>query len=450
MRQAIFTVLLVLMVSALSDPAPASGARPDPVRRAVKQAIAGGHLKAADGDRYLGIYAGAVSLRARLSSLRERELGYVIATLRRIARQGRLTAARMPALFLILDRNREWWARQGAPAANARLRFPNSELIFQYYPGHGLQLQPLANFGYANGLWQSKRDLRLRKLIDELVAVRTNRGGFTTWEYYFDFGGGAPPWISGMAQATAMQALARAGTRFADPRLIEIARSGIRAFERRTPVGVRVPASAGAWYALYSFAPRLYVLNGMLQALIGLDAYRVLAGDQRGTALFDQGDRVARARIASYDTGAWSLYSRGTTAPGGEANLNYHMLNRDFARRLCRITSAGAYCNAADNFSRYMKEDPSLDPFRPAPAPATAGRGVRFHFTLSKIGRVGITVRAEGRTYLATSALFKRGKHFFRWIPPRSMGERTYEYSLFARDLAGNSTSESGTVRVKR
>jgi hypothetical protein len=74
---------------------------------------------------------------------------------------------------------------------------------------------------------------------------------------------------------------------------------------------------------------------------------------------------------------------------------------------------------------------------------------VRFHFTLSKVGRVGITVRGGGRTYLSTSAQFSRGKHSFRWVPPRSKRERTYDYSLFARDLAGNSHSESGTLRVK-
>jgi hypothetical protein len=424
--------------------------RSDPVRRAVTRAVAGAQVAAADGNRYLGIYRNALGLLPRLSLQRERELGYVIATLRRIARRGGLTATRMPALFLVLDRNREWWARKGAPAANARIRFGTSEVIFQYYPGLGLQLQPLANFGYANGLWQSRQDRRLRSLIDELVAIRTSRGGFTTWEYYFHFGGGSPPWISGMAQATAMQALARAGARFADQGLLEIARSGVGAFEQRTPVGVRVRAGSGAWYALYSFAPRLYVLNGMLQALIGLDSYRVFAGDQRGTALFDQGDRVARARIPSYDTGAWSLYSRGTIAAGGEANLNYHTLNRDFARRLCRITTAQPYCSAADNFSRYLKEEPRLRPSGPAPAPAVAGRGVRFHFTLSKIGRVGITVRAKGRTYLSTSALFTRGRHFFRWVPPRSTRERTYDYALFARDLAGNTASELGTLRVKR
>jgi D-glucuronyl C5-epimerase-like protein len=456
MRQKVFlATLLALAVGALAAPAEARQAkaakRIDPVQRAVKQAFLGGKIEAADSDRYLETYRAAVNLRPRLPLQRSRELAYVINTLRRLAHRGSLSAPRMPALFLILERNRQWWSTKGPPLSGARVRFAPSEVLFQYYSGHGLQLQPLANFGLANGFWQSQQDARLRKLIDELVAVRTSRGGFTTWEYYFDFGGGSPPWVSGMAQATAMQALARAGTRLGDPALLEIARAGVGAFERRTPVGALVSSGGGSWYALYSFAPRLQVLNGMLQSLIGLDAYRTLTGDPKGTALFDAGDRVARARIGQYDTGAWSLYSRSPSAPGAEANLNYHKLNRDFARRLCRITAAPEYCTAGDNFARYLREEPSLQPFGPSPAPATGGRGVRFRFKLSKVGRVGITVKESesGRVYLSSSAPFSHGPHYFRWVPPRMTREHTYEYTLFAKDLAGNAASEQGTIRVK-
>jgi hypothetical protein len=338
---------------------------------------------------------------------------------------------------------------KGPPASGARVSFAPSELIFQYYPGQGLQIQPLANFGFANGLWYSKKTERLRNLISELVPLRVDRGGFSAWEYYFAFGGGSPPWISGMTQGTAMQAIARAGTLLGDPALFGIASEAAGAFETPTPRGVRDSVTGGAWYPLYSFSPRLEVLNGMLQALIGLDTYRTLTGDPRGTALFDAGNAVAQERIASYDTGSWSLYSRTNGRDGAEANLNYHTLNRDFARKLCKITSAKPYCTAAANFTRYLKEDPTLTPFGPAPAPAHVGKGVRFYFTLSKVGRVGITVRAGGRTYLSTSAPFSRGKHSFRWAVPRSKGERTYEYTLFARDLAGNSHSESGSLRAK-
>jgi hypothetical protein len=439
--------------------------RRNAVRRAVERAHLAGQISSEDRYRYLKGYRDAKRLLATLAGTRRRELAYVVDTLDRIARAGRLKAVRMPALFLILQRNREWWGSKSAPASGARVRFDGSALLFQYYPGRGLQLQPLANFGLANGYWQGHKDSALRSLVDELVELRVKRGSFTAWEYYFHFGGGSPPWISGMAQATAMQALARAADRLEDPELLAIARQGVGAFEQRTPVGVRVPAGSGAWYALYSFAPRLYVLNGMLQALIGLNTYVSYSGDERARALFGHGNDTARARIAAYDTGAWSLYSRFPGRPGPEADLNYHKLNRDFSRRLCNAIESSAYCDAADNFSRYLREPPKIESHRAVPAPASGGRGVKFRFKLSKIGRVGIVVtdgassaarRVKGRvrgrvarTYLSTSAPFSRGEHFFRWVPPRLGFERTYTYKLFARDLAGNSSSATGTLRVK-
>jgi hypothetical protein len=189
----------------------------------------------------------------------------------------------------------------------------------------------------------------------------------------------------------------------------------------------------------------------MLQAVSGIHTYYEFSRDPLAQQLFETGDRTARAVIGSYDTGAWSLYSRPGGRPGPEANLNYHKLNRDFARTLCKATSAPEYCTAADNFSSYLKTDPTLDPYRAAPSPAVAGKGVKFRFKLSKVGRVGIVVKdsASGRTYLSTSASFAHGQRYFRWIPPKFRGEHTYRFTLYARDLAGNSASVDGKIRVK-
>jgi hypothetical protein len=439
-------------------PAPATAAgkkgASDPVTRTISKLGRHGALEPSERAAYLASWRKALSAERRLGGQRRAELAYVTGLIRRLARERRL-AARLRPTFLVLDRNREWWSRSGPPASGARLRFGASRVIFQYFPGKGLQFHPLANFGQLNGYWYAKRDRDLRSLAQDLAGLAVRRSGFLAWEYYFDFDGGSPPWISGMAQGTAMQALARAGERLADPLLVETARGARGAFERRTPVGVRAPQGDGVWYPLYSFAPRLNVLNGMLQAVNGLRTYAEIADDQDATALFRAGDRTARRVIARYDTGAWSLYSRPSGRPGPEASLNYHTLNRDFARNLCRATQADAYCSAAADFTRYLKEGPRLDDARAVPAPAVGGRGVRFAFRLSKIAQVGIvvrdgTVQGAGRIRLATSAGLTRGEHWFRWVPPRSRRERTYSYTLHARDLAGNTGAESGTLRVER
>ena len=56
----------------------------------------------------------------------------------------------MPALFLILERNRQYWPRKPFPRDRDRVTFRGSELLFEYYAGNGLQLQPLVNFKQAN------------------------------------------------------------------------------------------------------------------------------------------------------------------------------------------------------------------------------------------------------------------------------------------------------------
>jgi hypothetical protein len=55
---------------------------------------------------------------------------------------------------------------------------------------------------------------------------------------------------------------------------------------------------------------------------------------------------------------------------------------------------------------------------------------------------------SSGRTYLSTSASFAHGDRFFRWVAPKLKGEHTYDFTLFARDLAGNSSSVKGQIRV--
>ena len=233
-RSITLTVLVLAATLLLVGAAQAANRSADPVRRAVTRAIDSGAIDRADGNRYLRVYRDSVQAAKRLAGQRRSELDYVIGTLRRIARAGKLNAGRAPPLFLILDRNREWWQANGPPASGARLHFGSSPVIFQYFPGLGLQLHPLANFSTVNALWSAHKDLQLRALVHDLLPLRVSRGGFKAWEYYFDFGGGSPPWISGMAQATAMQALARASIRLADPELMQAAREARGAFERRS------------------------------------------------------------------------------------------------------------------------------------------------------------------------------------------------------------------------
>ena len=148
----------------------------------------------------------------------------VLAAVEGIAARRQLTPSRLTPLWLTLQRNLEWWTTGPLLASGRRVEFQGSELVWQYYPGQGLQLQMLGNFGKLNGLWGTRANARLAVMLDELLPLAAERAGGLAWEYYFTFGGGRPPWVSGLAQGTAVQALARAATR--------LRRAGRRAADR--------------------------------------------------------------------------------------------------------------------------------------------------------------------------------------------------------------------------
>src|SRR5688500_18078061 len=161
-RSLLFAAASLATVALL--PGVAAGARkPDPVVTTIDRAAARGAIDAEQRTEYLGSYSAARRTRRALSGQRRSELDHVLDTLSSFARQKRLTA-RLRPMFLILDRNREWWAKAGPPGSGARLTFGGSRVIFQYFPGKGLQLHPLANFGRLNGYWIGRRNADLRSM----------------------------------------------------------------------------------------------------------------------------------------------------------------------------------------------------------------------------------------------------------------------------------------------
>ena len=279
------------------------------------------------------------------------------------------------------------------------------------------------------------------------------RNGFLAWEYYFAFGGGLAAVDLGHGAGhgdAGARARRRAGSPTRPCTQVAARAAGARSSSARRE-GVRVPQASGDWYALYSFAPQLYVLNGHLQAVNGLRTYAELPG-RRGGARALPGRRRAprRQRIASFDTGAWSLYCRPSWVTGPEANLNYHTLNRDFARNLCKGTGEPAYCDAADHFTPYLKEDPTLDPQRAVPSPAVArqGRAVPVQ-ALEDRARRASSCATAGRRTSPRARSFAHGERYIRWVPPRLKQRAHLHVHAVRADLAGNSSSATGEVRVK-
>jgi hypothetical protein len=405
-----------------------------------------GAIPAEDYASRRTIYDDAKRRARRLSGTRAAEMGAVLRTLEDMAARRQLTPSRLPAVWLTLERNLEWWTTGSLLRSGQRIEFEDSELVWQYYPGQGVQLQMLGNFGKLNGLWGTRRDDdTLAVMLDELLALPAERAGGVAWEYYFNFGGGRPPWVSGLAEGTAVQALARAANRLdREADVLPVAQRALGVFEAPTPAGVRVPAEQGNHYAIYSFAPELRVLNGFVQSLIGLYDYARLAGDPRATALFESGEREARVEVPTYDTGAWSLYSRGSSTR--ESDLSYHDLLQDFLDGLCRRTDAEVYCSTAQRFLDYKEQPPVIEV---RGRQLRGGRYGRVRFELSKISSVNLRIlRGDSVVESRPFGNVGYGKRTFGWDVPRRRGEYTVELS--ARDLAGNTASATATVEVTR
>ncbi len=280
-------------------------------------------------------YTEALSAVKHLSGTRRAELESVVANVQQIAASGQLIPSRLPAIMLTLESNVQWWSHEPLPAADQHVSFPGSHLMWEYYPGQGIEIQWLATFGEANGYYDNGHEnTQLREVLEEAIPLATQRAGGIAWEYLFHFDGGTPPWTSGLSQGTALQALSRAYVRLKEPAFLTAAKQALGIFQTPPPAGVRVARPAGTLYAEYTYAPTDRILNGFIQALNGLYEYAKLTGDPLGRQLFEAGDAEARAITPSYDTGAWSKYDQYT-----ESNLNYHELLTEFLQSLCLRTS---------------------------------------------------------------------------------------------------------------
>jgi hypothetical protein len=333
-------------------------ARGPSVKAAVATARRHGAISASAASSYYKTYNSARSARTSLNGQRRKELAAVISVLEGIAKRRQLTASRMPALFLQLSRNRTFWSARSAPYAGARITFKGSPMVFQYYAGQGLQIQPLANFGMVNGkITHCRHDPAtcdrkgIKQLLDDMVAIRSTRSNFTTWEYFFYFAKGRPPWTSGISTGAALDALARASAKsiLDDTGYLKVAHSALGVFRHGPPTGVRIRTKYGSHYLIYSFDRGQRVLNAFLESIIGLFDYAKVAHDNAARALWVAGDHEARVELPHYDTGRWSRYSLG----GPLASTDYHKLVVDFLAKLCSHLS-GPYCTYHKRFQSYL------------------------------------------------------------------------------------------------
>ncbi len=423
----------------LGGPAPLakrpSPPKPSPTVGSVLAAmVKSKRITAAQSRTTLGAFNAALAAEKHLTGTRRAELADVTTTVHGIAADGGLWPSRLAAIDATLTANREWWTSGTLLSYGQRVMFTGSLLEWEYYPGQGIQLQALGSFGEANGLWQAgpSEYPALEQLLAEIIPLAANRGGGLTWEYYFEWEGGAPPWTSAMSQATALEALSHAYQATGNPYYLTVAAKAMGVFTR-TPAagGVMVRTQRGVRFVQYTFTPGTAILNAFLQTLIGLHTYATVSGSTLATTLFNEGNAEAQWEVPRYNTGAWSLYQ-----PGEEDDLAYHELVTGFLAQLCTITAAPVYCSTAQAFTADLATLPTLSLLT---THAAAKKPFSLGFRLSKISEVGVTIRRGTTVVFATSASFPYGVDH---VAVGKLPAGAYTVTLTATDLAGNYTRE--------
>jgi D-glucuronyl C5-epimerase C-terminus len=423
------------------------------VYRALRTELRRKHIKRSQYRRWRATYVRSLRTLRHLRGARATQLRYVVTSVESLALRRLLIPSRMPAVFLQLERNRQYWPRMPYPAVGDQVSFKGSQLLYQYFAGEGLQLHPLSIFKKANhlhGFCERKEptcdEAALRRILDEMTALAVKRSRhFIAWEYLFYFGGGTPPWMSGMAQATGIQALGRASQLLHEPKYAQTARRALGAFSTPPPTGVRTTGPrGGVAYLQYSFAPRLYIFNAFLQTEIGLYDFSNLTGDARARQLYADAIDEARAQVPYSDVGDWSLYNYA----GHESSPDYHELLREFLESLCTRRQGAVFCEYAKKYRGYQVDPPTVT--YEGPMTGTEDQPVTLRFSVSKLSAVQVTVtRPDGRVVFDRLATFRRGTGAFTWTP---RGPSTFTVRVAAKELRtgmGKRASDTAEVTVE-
>jgi hypothetical protein len=421
---ALSCVLAGLLVAAGAAAAPPPVPGQKAALAAVKQAVKTGRIDnaTAAADR-AEILRAARLARALPRGRREHVL---VALAQAAALAGHLTQPRAVTVFGQLRANDDYFARHGAPRNHTDITGADG-IVYRYFTGMCFEFHPLANFSALNAHITAKDAAATQQLADALTArgISLGKGG-VGWEYYFHFGGGRPPWLSGMAQAVAAQAFARAAALVPNESatLLREARAAYGAIPGR----LTTELTAGPWIRLYSFRT-LAILNAQLQSVISLESYAQATGDAAAATLASQMKQAAVETLPRFDTGYWSDYSlAGVPAP-----LSYHQFVVQLLRKLA--PEDPMFGAEADRFAEYVKQPPA---FKLGNAPVGALR-----FWLSKPASVTIATAAGSETRLGLGA----GWHTLRWRQPKRAG--AYGITVTAIGPAGSRASFAALPLVR-
>lgn len=349
------------------------------------------------------------------------------------------------------------------PGHEQELTLPNEVVVFTFYSGRGVQVQPFET------LKQGLRELNqltpdvdaARAIADRLIALSVPQGDAMTWEYYFPFGGPSRPWSSTMSQALATEFFQRVGAALPEAErapYAAAAEGAARAFLRSpSRGGVAVAEGPGRFYLMYPFAPAQRILNGHLQSLLNLNRYATASGSPVAARVVRQGIAAVLPLLPRFDTGAWSNYQLGQ-----EADLNYHEFQSEQLVKLGEELQDEIFATYGERFTTYLQTPPKLtlgasDWPSIIPAPDGFRDRITIRYALDKRARVTLVVSdANGAEVWRGSESGGRGSDAIAWGARTASGaiapDGEYTGRLTSTDIVGNRavTEIEAPLRVTR
>jgi D-glucuronyl C5-epimerase-like protein len=393
------------------------------LRRGIAHALAQHWLKPDDAARYRRDVNRALWDERRLPPLRAGIIASQLAQLTPL--WDSYTSPRALALFTQLEQNLEYFETHRIPATHVDVT-DTEGVVYRWFPYKGLEFHPLASFSALANAAAAHDAEKTQSLASALLDRAIPRGRRLIWEYSFSFGAGRPPWASGMAEALAAQALARAGALLGDPRLTDAA---ARAYAAVSPLVLMT--SAGPWIRLYGF-DREVILNAQLQTIVSLNEYARTSGDAGAASLAQHMLAAARTLFPRFDTGDWSLYA----LRGYHASLGYEQYVTELLAKLAASTKDPYWIDAAQRFQDYLGPPKIVEGTPPPtlyPQPQDGWLDTAsIPITLSQRASVIVAVGGKVLTYR-----LGRGTHVLTWTPPPTLAPGTYPVTVSAVSYVG-------------
>ena len=325
-------------------------------------------ISAADRDKALGVFATATTLEDSLAATNATgDFDRAADLIRALAQIGDFYSR---DLFPDSVRFHRMMDRVAITIDNGRGNLPSDTsgaaypprtpyLVWHPYAGLGLFFQPvetaqLAVYVLPRSNFSTDSLLQIAQHL-YAYALWRNEGGrrYPVWEYEFDWTSGGVsvrgPWVSGLAEATAMMVFTEMYRRTADPLWRARALETLNAL--RVPWdrgGVLLPDTThGYWWE--GFHPVVQPWNEAAEALVAVAYLYNVTLDPAVLMMYQKGATALKYYTPFFDTGSWTLYSRTQ----GYNVTFYHNVCIDRLDGLYVLTGDPWYKAVADRWRTY-------------------------------------------------------------------------------------------------